>query len=75
MNELLNKKNTIPHGSEDAPSPETIEVDSAIRVSTISMIIVGICLAVMGIFFISCGLFHVSSVGEALLTFDSNLFS
>jgi len=75
MNELSNKKNITPHVTGDEPIAEAIEVDKTIRVFTVSVIIVGICLAVMGIFFMSCGLFHVNSVGEALLTFNSNLFS
>lgn len=75
MNKMFYKKNSKLHISEETPPPETTEVSKTIRVSIVSVILVGICLALIGIFFMSCGLFHVSSVGEALLTFDSNLFS
>jgi hypothetical protein len=74
MNKLSNKKKAVPHASPCDPSPESIEVDITIHVFTVSATLVGVCLTVIGIFFMSRRLSHVKSFGEVLIAFDALLF-
>lgn len=74
MNKSSDKKNATPQITGCEPTPETIEVDITIHVFTVSATLVGVCLTVIGIFFMSRRLSHIKSFGEMLIAFDSLLF-
>lgn len=56
------------------PSSESIDVDITIHVFTVSATLVGVCLTVIGILFMSRRLSNVKSFGEVLTAFDALLF-
>ncbi len=74
MNKLSDHKNSALHSNQCRPTPETIEVDITIHVFTVSATLVGVCLTVIGIFFMSRRLSHIKSFGEVLIAFDALLF-
>jgi hypothetical protein len=71
---LTKKRNSVSRASQCDPSPEFIEVDITIHVFTVSATLVGVCLTVIGIFFMSRRLSHVKSFGEVLIAIDALLF-
>ena len=60
--------------SQQEPSKEFVEVDITIHVFSVSATMVGVCLTVIGLFFISRRLSHVKSFGEKMLALDALLF-
>jgi len=71
---LANNKKIAPHAQNCESTRETIDLDITIHVFTVSATLVGVCLTVIGIFFLSRRLSNVKSFGEVLLACDAFMF-